>query len=240
MSIEAIKRLWPSVQPLVFETDCPEYPYGTAGSLFIVGYKGKAFVITTRHAHNPENPCPICVFPSDTSQRIIPLKDYFFVPRSDVPDDFADFVVVEIDMGKISDPEVGNAILIDLNLCSGDWLSKSDTAEIYVMGYPNEYSYVNFEKEFLVNHRVMLRGRYIGPSDSPYLQELEVLETQNLSTFSGLSGGPVFACIVQGNRGKIIFCGMVLRGTLSSRRIHFIDRSLLIQALDTFLRKNTR
>ncbi|MBN2428503.1 MAG: hypothetical protein JXK94_09220 [Deltaproteobacteria bacterium] len=238
---EAILRILPSVQPLVFETDITDCPYSTGGSLFLVGYKGRAFVLTARHAHSPENCSPICVFPTDTSQRVLPLKNYFFVSSSDVPDDFADFVAIEIDMAKINDTEVGEAQLINLDLALGDWLSKADIAEMYVVGYPNEYSCVDYQQEALANHRLTLCGRYVGASESDHLHVLEVFDTNNLETFSGFSGGPVFAWIVHpGNRGEIVFCGMTLRGTPASRRFHFLDRSLLLHGMEIFSNKLSR
>ena len=35
-----------SVQPLVFETGLDQFPYSTSGTVFLVGHKGKAFVVT--------------------------------------------------------------------------------------------------------------------------------------------------------------------------------------------------
>lgn len=236
MPPEVITRLSASVQPLVFETGLPDAPYSTRGTVFLVGHAGRAFVLTARHALFPEDIAPICVFPSDISQRILPLKDVFFVHKDDVPDDFMDLAVIEIDMNGINDNEVGNARLVDLALATGDWLSKSETAEMFVLGYPEEHSFVDYELETLTNHRWALRGRYAGPSALPYLHTLEVSDAHTLSTFSGLSGGPVFAWIEHpGNEGEIILCGMVLRGTPISRRIHFLDRSVLLDALNVKL-----
>lgn len=229
---EVINRISASVQPLVFETNLPEFPYSTRGTVLIVGYEGRAFVLTTRHGLCPEDSPPICVFPTETSQRIIPLKDVFFVSEDHVPDDFVDIAVIEIDMNKITDKEVGSARLIDLDLASGDWLSKSETAEMFVLGYPEEHSFVDYELETITNHRWALHGRYAGASDLDYLHMLEVSGTHSLSTFSGFSGGPVFAWIEHpGNRGEIILCGMALRGTPTSGLIHFLDRSVLLDAL---------
>lgn len=233
MTSEVITRLGASVQPLIFETGVLEFPYSTGGTVFFVGYAGRAFVLTARHALFPENISPICVFPSDTSQRILPLKNVFFVSREDVPDDFVDLAVIEIDMNGITDPEIGSARIIDLSLSTGDWLSNSETAEMFVLGYPEEHSFVDYELETLTNHRWALHGRYAGLSELPYLHVLEVHDTHSLSTFSGFSGGPVFALIEHPkSQREIILCGMALRGTPTSRRIHFLDRSVLLDALN--------
>ncbi len=238
MQSEVINSVSGSVQPLVFETNLTEYPYSTRGTVFIVGYAGRAFVLTSRHGLRPDI-CPsICVFPNDNSQQIIPLKDVFFVSEKHVPDDFADVAIIEIDMKKITDPEVGRTRLIDLNLASGDWLSKSETAEMFVLGYPEDHSFVDYDLETITNHRWSIHGRYAGVSEVDYLHKLEVLCPNNLSTFSGFSGGPVFAWVEHSEkRGQLILCGMALRGTKSSGLIHFLDRSVLFDALNVKLKR---
>ena len=229
---EALAQLSRSVQPLVFETGIDEFPYMTLGTVFLVGFEGRAFVLTTRYSLNPENLGPICVFPSDSSRRVLPLKDVFFVSRNIVSEDFVDLAVIEIDMAKITNAELGQASLIDLALASGDWLSRSEVAEFIVLGYPEEHSFVDYDCETLSNGRVMLRAIYIRQSVLPYLHEIEVLNTDLLSTFNGFSGSPVFAWVQHdASRPEIILCGMVIRGTATSSRIHFLDRSVLLDAL---------
>ncbi len=232
MSPEALTRLAASVQPLVFETGIPDAPYSTAGTTFLVGYEGRAFVLVARHSLRPDNLCSVCIFPSDSSRRLLPLTDVFFVPKDYVAEDFMDFAIMEIDRAKIVDPELGQASLIDLRLASGDWLSLLGDSDFVVIGYPEEHSFVDYDKETIATGRLALHGRYLGPSALPYLHELEILDTLSLSTFSGLSGAPVFAWAERsGLPAKISLCGMALRGTPTSRRIHFLDRSVLLDAL---------
>ena len=232
MSPEALSRLAASVQPLVFETGIPDAPYSTEGTTFLVGYEGRAFVITARHSLCPDNLSPVCVFPSDSSQRLLPLKDVFFVSEDYVEDDFMDLAVIEIDMARIVDAELGQANLIDLRLASGEWLSLAGSSDFAVIGYPEKHSLIDYDQETITTERVALQGRYLGPSSQAHLHELEILDTLSLSTFSGLSGAPVFAWTERsGLAAQISFCGMALRGTPNSRRIHFLDRSVLLDAL---------
>ncbi|GBE51787.1 hypothetical protein BMS3Bbin14_00241 [bacterium BMS3Bbin14] len=239
MTPEVINSVSASVPPLVFETSRAETPYSIRGTVFLVGYAGRAFVLTARHSLCPEDCPPICIFPTDASQKkIIPLKDVFFVPVDHVPDDFGDIAVIEMDMNKITDTEVGSAKLIDLDLASGDWLSKSEAAEFFVLGYPEEHSFVDYDLETITSRRWALHGQYAGESISDYCHMLEVSSIHNLTTFSGFSGGPVFAWIESpGNRGQIILCGMALRGTPAGGQIHFLDRSVLLDALNIKLKQ---
>jgi hypothetical protein len=224
-----------SVQPLVFETGNSDVPYSTLGTTFLVGYEGRTFVLTARHSLYPvypEKPSPVCIFPTDFSQSLLPLKDVFFVSKDDVAEDFMDLAIIEIDMANIADAERRQATLVDLRLASGEWLSLSGTSDFVVIGYPEEHSLVDYDQETIVTQRVPLKGRYVGSSSIPYLHELEILETLSLTTFSGFSGAPVFAWTEHsGLRAQISLCGMALRGSPESRRIHFLDRSVLLDAL---------
>ena len=238
MPPELLNRISVCVQPLVFENSAPGFPYSTQGTVFLIGYAGRTFVLTARHSLNPEN-CPaICVFPFDTSQQIIPLKDVFFVSREYFDDDFADVAVIEIDMNNITNPEVSKARIIDLDRALGDWLSKSESAEFFVIGYPDDFSSIDYDLETMTHNRIAMKGYYAGESELDYLHKLNIQKPYNLDSFSGFSGGPVFAWIEnpEKSRGQVILCGMVLRGTASSGIIHFLDTSFLVAALNAKLK----
>lgn len=229
---EVIAKLARSVQPLVFETGRAEFPYSTSGTVFLVGYEGEPFILTARHSLNPENLGPICIFPSDTSYRIIPLKDVFFVPRDEESEDFVDLAVIAIDTARISHSEVAQATLIDLALASGDWESDVGNAEFFTLGYPEDHSFVECDSQTLHTDRVTLRARYVGPSIMPYLHEIEISDQHALSTFRGFSGSPVFAWMQHpGVAPKTLLCGMVILGSSQSGKMHFLDRSVLLDAL---------
>jgi hypothetical protein len=228
--VEVIAKLARSVQPLVFETGIAGMPYSVLGTAFLVGYEGRPYVLTTRHSLNPENPGPVCIFPSDTSHHLVPLKDVFFVPRDEVSEDFVDLAVIAIDTSRITQAEVAQATLIDLARASGDW--EALEAEFVIFGFPVDHSFVDYDEQMLHTNRVTLHARYVGRSSIPYLHEIEISEAHALTTFSGFSGGPVFAWPQQpGAASAPILCGMAVRGSSSSGRVHFLDRSVLLDAL---------
>lgn len=229
----AIDHLAPSIQPLVFETGVEDAPYSsTRGTVFLVGYEGKPYVITARHALQPDNLVPICIFPSDTSYQLIPLENVFYVPRSLEDDDFVDLAVIEIDTKRTTHPELAGATLIDLALCCSEWKRYASEAQFFVLGYPEERSNFDYKTQEFRADRITLFGQYGGQSGLPYLHLLSVLDSLSLKTFSGLSGAPVFAWVeLPMQRPRPILCGMALRGTTESGLIHFLDRDLLLDAL---------
>lgn len=230
----AIDRLASSIQPLVFETGVEGVRYSsTRGTVFLVGYEGRSYVLTARHALQPNNPMPICVFSSDVSHQLIPLKDVFYVPQHLEGEDVADFAVIAIDTRRVTHPDVGKAQLIDLALSCGEWKQYAHEAQFFVLGYPEERSHLNYETTEFRADRVVLFGRYEGPSTFDFLHVLSIHNPLSLTTFSGLSGAPVFAWLELPSRRPIpVFCGMVLRGTPQSGLVYFLDRDVLLDAIN--------
>lgn len=232
LPFEVLAKLARSVQPLVFETGIEATPYSVLGTAFLVGYEGSPYVLTARHSLNPENIGPICIFPSDTSQHIIPLKDVFFVPREEFSEDFVDLAVMTIDVSRITQEDVAQATLIDLARASGNWIADSQNAEFVILGYPADHSFVDYDNQMLRTDRVTLHAKYVGPSISPHLYEVEISEPHELTTFNGFSGSPIFAWAPRpGVPTAPALCGMAIRGSSESGRIHFLDRSVLFDAL---------
>ncbi|MFZ2266210.1 MAG: AAA family ATPase [Azonexus sp.] len=127
--------------------------------------------------------------------------------------------------------EVAQATLIDLAQVSGDWVEDAQCSEFFILGYPADHSFADYDNEMLCTDRITLHARYIGRS-FPYLHEIEISDRHTLKTFSGFSGAPVFAWTSRtGMQAALSFCGMALRGSAESGRIHFLDRSVLLDAL---------
>lgn len=229
----AIDRLAPSIQPLVFETGSKEAPYSsTRGTVFLVGYEQRSYVLTARHALQPNNLMPICVFPSDISDKLVPLGKVFYVPSSPDGYDFEDLAVIDIDTRRITHPDVASAKLINLDLSCGKWEEYAHEAQFFILGYPEERSFLNYKPLEFRADRVLLLGRYRGPSTLQCYHVLSVVDTLLLTTFSGLSGAPVFAWIeLPMQRPTAVFCGMVLLGSPESGLIRFLDRDVLLDAI---------
>lgn len=235
MGPDVIASVAGAVQPLVFETGFEDVPYSIYGTVFLVGFQGRAFVITARHnlSLSGEVANPLCIFPNDHSQRILPLRDVFFLHPKDFLEDFADFVVIEIDRKEL-DPETSDATIIDSAKAAGEWLGYSKSSRFFVLGYPSDHSFVDYAREVVAHGRMALTGSYVEPTEPRYLHELAIDDSTGLNTFSGFSGGPVFSWTeVEPGQGQIALCGMVVRGTPASGRMHFLDREILLAALKT-------
>lgn len=236
-----IERLSASVQPLVFETGSPDFPYSTAGTTFLVGFNGRAFVLTTRHGLRPDDLGPVCIFPTDESREVLPLKDVYFVAKEDVGDDFGDVAVMSLEASAPLTRETASARIIALSPAAVDWREHSHDAEFLVLGFPADYSFVDYDMAELHNERIAIIGRYVGLSTGDFVHELE-FEKSNvaLTTYGGFSGSPVFAVFEWESETVVILCGMVIRGTSSSGRMHFVDRAVLINFIEASVSRATK
>ena len=229
---EAIYRLALVTQPMVFETGNNDYPYSVQGTAFLVGYRKNIYALTARHVLQPSNLFPVCLFPSDTSQRIIPLNEAFFVPEHQAPDDFMDLAVLIVDDPVQFHEDIKKASILSLSRSRTNWGLLPKETEYYLIGFPDEKCSVDYKAEELNTQREILAGHYEGPSSIPYLHKLRISSPHKFTTFSGFSGGPVF-CIEQAPENDTVrFCGMALRGSVSSGVVHFLDKCVLLDALE--------
>jgi hypothetical protein len=143
-----------------------------------------------------------------------------------------DLAVIGIDTSRIHDLELAEATLIDIALASSDWENCAEYLEFIIIGFPEDHAFVDYIEEELHAERVCLSAQYIGRSSMPFLHEIEITTPHSLTTFSGFSGSPVFAYINEpSSMPRIALCGMVVRGTAKSSRMHFLERSVLVDAI---------
>lgn len=242
ISPNALTRLSLSIQPLVFETEDVTYPYYACGTVFLVGYEGKTYVITTRHGLNPDNLLPICIFPSETSPKLLTLKNVFYVSKKYEQEDFVDLAIIEIDSSVGTDPYLNQTVIIDLALAfDPNWESVAETMEFFIIGYPSEQLNIDYAAEEIRTVQATLFGSYGGMSELPHLRLLRIENAHDFKSFDGFSGSPIF--MWRTSKGKLptpILCGMALRGTSSSKLIHFLPISIIIDAIKIKQQKHER
>jgi hypothetical protein len=230
---DALTRLSLSVHPLVFETGNDDYPYSTLGTTFLVGYEGKTYVITTRHGLTPDNPLPICIYPSNTSSKLLPLDNVFFVSMAHSREHFVDLAVIEIAASAAKDIDLNQTAIINLALAvNSNWEFEASDMDFFIIGYPSERSDIDYEAEEIKTEAAILFGSYAGASEHVYLHRLQIKNADDFKEFNGFSGSPVFMWYrTEGNPPIPILCGMVLQGTVSSKLIHFLPTEIIIDAL---------
>lgn len=230
----ALARNAPTVQPLIAETGNRVYPLQLKGSCFLVGYRNKARVITTRHQVG-EALVPMRVFIRDDSAKFLPLTKATAVPPQLVGDDWSDICVMDIDMPAAKRGFGRHAKLTDLDRFKHGWDECKDVAPFFVVGFPHETSAIDFEKARIQSVRSCLIGRYAGPGVSRHIHEIHIDGSELWESWSGFSGGGVFSWLRRiGCVPRLALCGMAIQGTPESGIVKFVSAEILLAALEAW------
>lgn len=220
------------IQPVIFRTRVKEAPLWTWGTGFSLGTQSKVFFVTARHVVQAADPADVCVL--SPSGRTVPLKDSFYFDRELVTDDWADVVVHEVSLGDAI-KRAPDARLIDLERAGGDWQADASTSRIFVAGFPNDHTGVDYDVNEVHGRLVELEGAYAGPATRDgYTHRLTIPNTLSLTTFNGLSGSPVLMLKrTIGDLDRFVLIGMAIQGTTQAGSILFVDRRVLTTVIDS-------
>jgi hypothetical protein len=113
-----------------------------------------------------------------------------------------------------------------------NWFDARATASFFLFGYPIPENQANYATAKVEMNQYFLNGSYIGPSPFDGCYEISVMNPPSLATFDGMSGAPVFSLNHSiGQASQPTFCGMALRGTPQSQRVHFLGSETILAAL---------
>ena len=82
----------------------------------------------------------------------------------------------------------------------------------------------------------MLTGTFVEPSIESSCYELDLRNPRQLDDFNGMSGSPVFCHVSAMRPSQPVLAGMLLRGTASSGRAHFLEFERILAALQSAVR----
>jgi hypothetical protein len=220
------------VRPVVFETGVRDAPFSVKGTAIVAGYRKALYILTARHVvlDLPKERCAIIM--SEAGERLRLLARWQINTGED--GDSSDLVVFRADLMGISKKTRRSNHLLHLTPPSvAQWFPKRDSAMFFLFGYPAVANDADYERSKVNMNQFMLYGSYIGPSASSGCFQMSVKNLLALPTFDGMSGSPVFSLNTPiGGSGQPTFCGMVLRGTPNSERVHFLGSDTILGALD--------
>ena len=132
----------------------------------------------------------------------------------------------------------GDAPLIALDLEQGtlpaERLKPDD--ELWVIGYPSESTFIDYDSCKIKNTRSVLRAIYTGGSISDHCHKVTIESSIKLESYDGLSGSPVFYMKQAIHNGEAVayplLVGMLLRGTASSGIAHFVSSSVIVNIVN--------
>lgn len=222
-------------RPVLFEHSDSDYPYWGRGSAVLVSGATYCFCVTATHVFlNQEASIEqLRIFPSDMSKNSIPYDERVTIkPDRNGSAVFEDLVMYRVAMSECE--RKGDAPLVSYDVETECFpaheLKKGES--LFFAGFPSEARHVDYDAARIHSTIILRNATFLGASSlGDHAYEILAEERHGLGDFDGLSGGPVYypsISIVDGvPRSNVLFAGLILQGTASSRRIHFIDSGVV-------------
>lgn len=230
---DEIARIRASVRPLLIDSGIQETPIGIWGTCFLATYQAQLFAVTAAHLVKGNHSGEIRLLASDRSMKRLPLSQGIGV-LADAADDEVDLIVYPASLIGLHIREAQLAQIINLDLPGlMSWNPFAHAAQFLVIGYPRDYSNIDYESEKVSAGQVLLTGSYTGPSvGRGAMHRLEIENRVELTEFAGFSGSPVFSVTHQVAAKPIYrFCGVAVTGTATSGAMHFVDAATLARLM---------
>lgn len=222
-----------SIHPVFFESNYEDCKYWGHGTLFLFTYKREQYVITAKHVIANQmigklDPTDLRVVLPGT-RSFVRLTSWLHYGFADGQDEF-DLIVFKVCNKSLEEISEGVLYLLDITelRCQFDFDLLS--CEFLAIGYPGEErSYDDFTITSCLT-TMKLRGMTTGAG--PGLITTEIVSDEGLTSIDGMSGSPVMCFDL--NKQELFFAGMLVRGTIQSRKAHFIDSRYIYAALDSY------
>jgi hypothetical protein len=226
-------------KPAVFDTGIPGAHFSVAGTLFLVGFHQKVYVLTPRHVVLDWPMDGLAIILTETGERL-PLSTRWIIRvhdddgTVDEDSDMSDLIIFRADLTEVSPEARSSNYFVHLTPPEAvDWFDSRDESIFFLYGHPKVANYPDWERSKVIQNQYLLHGAYAGPSPFDGCFELSIENPLALADFDGLSGSPVFSLLKEYKSGiQPVFCGMALRGTAPSKRIHFLGANIIIAALE--------
>jgi hypothetical protein len=183
-----------TVRPVLFEKPESEYPYWGKGTSFLLANSEHFFWITAEHVITKMGGTPeaLRIFPSDESRMCLPFKEKYTIKKEGDDDEHKDIYALRIDLGdfRIHGDAPLTAQDVEHGLIPAESLALNDV--LWIIGYPAEGGFVDYDTRRIKNTRIVLRALYQGYSASDHCHTAKVATSLSLSSYDGLSGSPVF------------------------------------------------
>lgn len=227
-SFEEISR------PVLFEQADSSFPYWGKGSSLLIANSRAYYWITAAHvlSNMGGTAQSLRIFPSDHSKISLPFNEQYTIPTDLCTDeDYKDIFALRIALDRFE--RSGDAPLIAQDIEQGlliaEELSQGD--ELWVIGYPSESNFIDYDASKIKTTRSVIKGIYQGLSTVNHCHEMKITGSIKLSSFDGLSGSPVFylRSKIVGNVEQLfpMLVGMILQGTASSSIARFVSSNVI-------------
>jgi len=215
-------------RPVLFFTKESEYPYWGKGSSVFVASDRHVYWITARHVMKNQRASvnDLLITPATDSAISVPFNELVEIVESPENEDFRDIYMLRVDMEQFWSSTDSDLYAWNINRDFCDCSELSIGEELFLLGFPSESRFVNYEEQKIHFTRTVLRAIYEGVTTEEHCHELRLETSVTLDELDGLSGGAVFRH-PENPEERIQLVGILIRGTTQSGKARFIDCSVI-------------
>lgn len=213
-------------RPVLFFTKNSDYPYWGKGSSFFITSGPHIYWLTARHVMENQRASPheLMITPGDSSVVSVPFDKLLQIKNG--PEDFRDLYMLRINKAEFWESTDSAIYAWDINRDFFDCSKLLPGDELFLLGYPSESRFVDYDVKRIHFTQVILRGIYQGRSSEEHCHVLELETSVTLDDLDGLSGGVVFR-YPRNPDEPAQAVGLIIRGTAESGIIRFIDCTVI-------------
>jgi hypothetical protein len=216
-----------AARPVCFDNKVEDYDYSLQGTAFLVRFHGGLFAVTAEHVLKNYRPDRVLIPYEVGSEHFLPFDDAFRFRTQETEDtdhcDLAVFSVAErlldktvFDEGKVYNLDAERRFQVD------------NGTKLVLHGFPDPINEVDYDARHLAMQRFSISACARGNSHFQGMKELDFDTAANMSTFSGMSGSPVFAIFpINFQQSAAMLDGMLLRATPESRHGFYLDATII-------------
>jgi hypothetical protein len=220
-------------RPVHFEMADDTFRYAGNGSAFVASRDETWMLFTASHVLRNEPVQSLRVLPTDTASRWLPPFKSRVRTASllEGDTDLAGVACLTINLHDVELPRGESLAGINLRFPTA---APKPGDPLWIAGYPRFSRGVDYEVRSITAIGRGVWATYRGPGIGSRCHEVELTHLGDVPDLDGFSGSPVFWIGNQeGDLAMVQLAGMVLRGTVASRRAHYVEASVLVTAAET-------
>ena len=113
--MDILDSLRKCARPVVFQTDIEEFPYSTAGTAFIVGFRQSVFVLMPQHVVNDWPIEKVLICPSWNSEYTFRYLNWWRIEITPEDQATSDLIIIKADLSDIPLAERADTQLLNLS-----------------------------------------------------------------------------------------------------------------------------
>ncbi len=224
MTIDDLKY---SIRPILFDVKNEYAQYSMLGTSFGVSNNNEFYIITLKHVIGDVETTDICFSYGFKDKRefreFLPIneKSIFKMPSLEDDTDKYELIAFRVDKNSLKKDIFDDTSFIQLSNKTQEYSSYD---YLLIMGFPAEVNGIEYDEKKIKNQRFIVSATWSKKAVMTNCHMININANNDLSSYSGLSGSPIFGIQKLSNtQSSAHLLGVMLRATKSSGTGYFLE-----------------